>query len=120
MKVKKNVVGRVCYLHFKSNDRRLFFWMQETKAEKDEEICKKVNELINNPPQPGSGLSSTKSDGPTGRDSSGQLQDIINNISQQQLMQILNSGVPQDISSVLSGAGSDSSSGNSSSSSCRS
>lgn len=39
--------GRVFLLHFESYDEKYFFWMQEPDASKDDEICKKVNDLIN-------------------------------------------------------------------------
>ncbi|EAT38682.1 AAEL009335-PA [Aedes aegypti] len=42
--------GRVFLLKFKSSSRRLFFWMQEPKTDKDEEWCRRINELINNSP----------------------------------------------------------------------
>jgi 26S proteasome regulatory subunit N13 len=67
-KRKKFIVGRVYVLKWRSNTRKLFFWMQEPKDDKDEEFCKKINDLvswfffkfdlytyyqINQPPTPG-------------------------------------------------------------------
>lgn len=117
--------GRVYVLKFRSTTRRLFFWMQEPKTDKDDEICRKINDLLNNPPAPGSHSTPSRSGGSSGttagsgsggsggssaasamlggelsgiRDSD--LQNLIGNISQQQLMQILGSGVPS-LSSLL-------------------
>ncbi|KAJ3297073.1 adhesion regulating molecule 1 [Borealophlyctis nickersoniae] len=47
--------GRVYVLKFKTSSQRLFFWVQEPKADKDEETIKKFNNLINNPPGSGGG-----------------------------------------------------------------
>jgi len=46
-KVKQSK-DRVYILKFQSSSQKLFFWMQEPKADKDEELCKKVNDIINN------------------------------------------------------------------------
>uniref|UniRef100_A0A2M4AB70 Proteasomal ubiquitin receptor ADRM1 homolog n=1 Tax=Anopheles triannulatus TaxID=58253 RepID=A0A2M4AB70_9DIPT len=90
--------GRVFVLKFKSSSRKLFFWMQEPKADRDEEWCRRINEAINNPP---SG-NSVGTGGRNGANDSGDLQYMLNNMSQQQLMQLFG-GVGQmgGLSSLL-------------------
>lgn len=79
-KVDQSKNGRVYLLKFKSSSKKCFFWMQEPKIEKDEELCKRLNEVINNPPSQSS-LGSSRGEG-------GELQYMLNNMSQQQLMQL--------------------------------
>lgn len=80
-RVEQCKTGRVFLLKFKLSSRRLFFWMQEPKTDKDEEWCRRINEVINNPPSVNSLSSSRGSDG-------NDLQYMLNNMSQQQLMQL--------------------------------
>lgn len=86
--------GRVFLLKFKSSNRKLFFWLQEPTNEKDDEYCRRVNELLNNPPSSGGSGSGNRE----GSD----LQYMLNNMSQQQLMQLFG-GVGQmgGLSSLL-------------------
>jgi len=51
-KVAKGTTGRVFILKFKTSDRKIFFWMQEPKDDKDKEYEEKINQYINNPPVP--------------------------------------------------------------------
>ncbi|KAK2720082.1 hypothetical protein QYM36_004104 [Artemia franciscana] len=97
-KVPQCTTGRVFLLKFKSSGKKIFFWMQEPKADKDDEYLKKVNESLNNPPTPGSQGQRTPGT-PGDRD----LQSLLSNMSQQQLMQFFGGvgGLP-GISSLLS------------------
>lgn len=107
--VTQCTTGRVYLLKFKSNNRKMFFWMQEPKADKDEENCRKLNEYLNNPPAPGSarsasggGVGSLPSElSSLGGDSD--IQSILSNMNQQQLMQLLGGmGGMSGLSSLMS------------------
>merc|ERR1711981_1249160 len=100
-KVSQCTTGRVFILKFKNSTRKLFFWMQEPKDEKDDEFCKKVNDYLNNPPA----LGSSSSRGGSGGGGSGgipgldlsnlgdsELRSLLNNMSQSQLMQLFGGG----------------------------
>ncbi|KAG2410906.1 26S proteasome regulatory subunit [Vigna angularis] len=41
--------GRVYILKFNSDDRKFFFWMQESNADGDLQLCSSVNDYINRP-----------------------------------------------------------------------
>ncbi|XP_076839825.1 proteasomal ubiquitin receptor ADRM1 isoform X2 [Brachyhypopomus gauderio] len=88
-RVNQCTTGRVFVLKFKAGSKRLFFWMQEPKTEKDEEYCRKVNEYLNNPPMPG-GLGSGSSSGhELSALGEGGLQNLLGNMNHNQLMQLI-------------------------------
>lgn len=108
VRVKQCTTGRVFVLKFKSSSRRMFFWMQEPKEDKDEEYCKKVNDCLNKPP--GSDGASSGGLGSGGRGGlsaalggggpvdlsslgDGELQSLLGNMSQQQLVQLFSGGL---------------------------
>ena len=111
VRVNECTTGRVYVLKFKSFSKKYFFWMQEPKSEKDDDYCRRINEALNNPPTSGArgGGSSGAQDG--------ELQNLLNNMSQQQLMQLFG-GVGQigGLSSLLGTMGNNSSSSANSSS----
>jgi len=67
-KIEKCKDGRVFLLRFTSSEKKLFFWMQEPKSEKDEELIKNFNEAVGAKiPEKGSAPPSTGAPtGPTG------------------------------------------------------
>lgn len=95
-RIEQCSTGRVFLLKFKSSNRKLFFWMQESKTDKDDEWCRRINEVMNHPPS-----QNNISSGGRGADN-GELQYMLNNMSQQQLMQLFG-GVGQmgGLSSLL-------------------
>uniref|UniRef100_A0A8C9F8F8 Proteasomal ubiquitin receptor ADRM1 n=1 Tax=Pavo cristatus TaxID=9049 RepID=A0A8C9F8F8_PAVCR len=88
--VPQCTTGRVYVLKFKAGSKRLFFWMQEPKTDKDEEHCRKVNEYLNNPPMPGA-LGGNASGGHelSALGGEGGLQSLLGNMSHNQLMQLI-------------------------------
>ncbi|NP_001079594.1 proteasomal ubiquitin receptor ADRM1-B isoform X1 [Xenopus laevis] len=89
-RVSQCTTGRVYVLKFKAGSKRLFFWMQEPKTDKDEEHCRKVNEYLNNPPMPGAlGGSGSGSHELSALGGEGGLQSLLGNMSHNQLMQLI-------------------------------
>lgn len=99
-KVPQCTTGRVFILKFKNSSRKLFFWMQEPKDDKDEEYCKKVNDYLNNPPDSRNSGSRGSGGGGVGgipgldlsNLGDSELQSLLNNMSQSQLMQLFGGG----------------------------
>ncbi|KAG7216005.1 hypothetical protein INR49_003527 [Caranx melampygus] len=87
-RVNQCTTGRVYVLKFKAGSKRLFFWMQEPKTDKDEEYCRKVNEYLNNPPMPEL-LAAAAVEGTTCLLWAGGLQSLLGNMSHNQLMQLI-------------------------------
>ncbi|XP_063315667.1 proteasomal ubiquitin receptor ADRM1 isoform X1 [Pelobates fuscus] len=89
-RVTQCTTGRVFVLKFKAGSKRLFFWMQEPKTDKDEENCRKVNEYLNNPPMPGAlGGSGSGGHELSALGGEGGLQSLLGNMSHNQLMQLI-------------------------------
>ena len=92
-RVKQCTTGRVYIMKFRSSNRRFFCWMQEPKEDKDEEYCKKVNEILNGPAVPAGGAEETTpaAPSPTTAPTAGDLSSIAN-LDQSQLIDMLAGG----------------------------
>lgn len=92
IKVPQCTTGRAYILKFKSSNKKFFFWLQEPRTDKDDDNCKRINELLNNP------SSAVQSSGNPDQD----LQSLLNNMSQSQLMQLFGgAGQMGGLSSLL-------------------
>jgi len=118
-KVNQCTTGRVFVLKFKAGSKRLFFWMQEPKSDKDEEFCRKVNEFLNNPPMPGALGSGSSGSHELSALGEGGLQSLLGNMSHNQLMQLIGptglGGLGPGLASLLGSGGTGTSSSTSSS-----
>jgi len=113
VRVDQCKTGRVYLLKFKSSSRRMFFWMQEPKEDKDEELCKKVNDSLNKGAAAagggeggrgslaadlgslGSALGLSSGGGRGGIDlSDSGIHSLLQNMSQQQLAQLFGGSMP--------------------------
>ncbi|UJR30753.1 hypothetical protein I4U23_018273 [Adineta vaga] len=111
-KVTQNTTGRVYILKWRSNARKLFFWMQEPKEDKDEEWCKKINDFLNHPPTPGFGDDASGGSGLGG--GANPLQSLVDRmtggsgsggIDPNDLSNVLRGMNPNELASLLSSVG---------------
>lgn len=95
-RVKECTTGRVYVLKLKTSNKKLFFWMQEAQTNKDEEYCRKINDLLNNPPRSSSDMSASDRD----------LQSILGGMTQEQMAQLLGSNgmLNTNLASLLNSA----------------
>jgi len=75
--------GRVYVLEWKTADKKLFFWIQEPKDDKDKENCENITKFINEPPQPANQNTASGLGG---------LGSALNGMDQAQLRQLLQAG----------------------------
>lgn len=99
-RVPECTTGRVYVLKFKSSSRRLFFWMQEPKENKDGDFCRRVNQWLSKRPSRGGLRRVDNRDSSIGSNedmevsSFGEenLDSVLGNMNPEQLMEILERG----------------------------
>lgn len=87
--VPQCTTGRAFLLKFKTSSRKFFFWSQEPKSDKDAEYVRKINDVLNNPPPLSSSGGNSSSDLVSALGESGDFQNLLGSMNQQQLMQQL-------------------------------
>lgn len=104
-RVKECSTGRVYVLKMNSSKRKMFFWMQESATDKDDEYCRKINEYLNNPPRQSMEQGSSERD----------LQSLLGSMTQEQMAQLLSSNgmLTNNLADLLSSAAARSPSANS-------
>ena len=103
-RVPQCTTGRVYLLRFKNNSKRKFFyWMQEPDEVKYADLVKKVNELINNPPDPA--VEGIGDELPASLMESGALQSLLGpDADREQFVEILQPGRFQHMISPMGGS----------------
>ncbi|KAL3286102.1 hypothetical protein HHI36_000615 [Cryptolaemus montrouzieri] len=92
VRIPQCTTGRAYLLKFKSSSRKFFFWLQEPRTDKDDEHCKRINEILNNP----------SSVNQSGHNPEQDLQSLLSSMSQSQLVQLFGgSGQMGGLSSLL-------------------
>lgn len=95
--------GRVYILKFQTDDRKCFFWMQEPRADDDEELCKSVNLYLNQPID-----FPTEEENTLGEDISSRAGDLVGPSSGAELISDVSSSGPvklSDLQRILSNIG---------------
>ncbi|KAK9869125.1 hypothetical protein WA026_002882 [Henosepilachna vigintioctopunctata] len=89
-RIPQCTTGRAYLLKFKSSSRKFFFWLQEPRTDKDDEHCKRINEILNNPSSVNQSEHNPEQD----------LQRLLSSMSQSQIVQLF-SGGGQGLTSLL-------------------
>lgn len=87
--VPQCTTGRAFLLKFKTSSRKFFFWSQEPKSDKDAEWIRKINDVLNNPPPLSSSGGNSSADLVSALGESGDFQNLLGSMNNQQLMQQL-------------------------------
>ncbi|CAG0889057.1 unnamed protein product [Cyprideis torosa] len=123
--VSQCTTGKVFLLRFKhAGKKKIFYWLQEPQSNKADDICSKVNDMLNNPPSPGSNRTRHYTEnfvssrgGPNGGPGialppelshlaeNPEMANLIGSMNQQQLMQLFTGGLGNLLAAAQGGPG---------------